>query len=454
MTKEPFFPSCLVLASRQAMLEDALILCGAMEQRCAGSATLLACGELLWDSTAVATASRSIRVIVDNASPIVHSRTSVWRRLMKAGPLRVLWTPFEMARRRGQARAVLRREQPEVIVVFEDRIPNPEMIWLAECARLKIPAMLVRYALSSSESDAWTRRDKAGYSLDRGALAWARRLFALTHPRHALDLGMGRQIFYSLWDSLILAASGMAGTQPWIVGGGCVAVAALQGPIDFEEAVRLTQAPERFYITGQPSWDVMASAVKQRNDVQDLHHGASAPPVTLVCALPQWGEHLQISWPEHMEKIAELCTILGHTGYDVTLSLHPKAQRADYEAIASLHRLHISDVQLSVLLPGADLFLASWSSTLRWAAMLGIASVNLDWANQGYTMFSELESLPVSTRPEDLAPLLMDLGSNIDRRKRLGTQLFKESSTYGSIDGQSAQRILSLVQNLAERDPG
>ncbi|WP_139237369.1 glycosyltransferase family 9 protein [Polaromonas sp. YR568] len=440
----------MVLASRQAMLEEALILCGAIEQRRAGSAALLACGELLRDIPAVATASRAFRIVVDEAVPAVHSKPPVWRRLMRAGPLRVLWTPFEMARRRGQARAVLTREQPKVIVVFEDRIPDPEMVWLEEAARLDIPAMLVRYASSSSESDAWTRRDKTAYSLDRGALAWARRLFARAYPAHALDLGMGPQIFYSLWDSLALAVSGMAGTQPWVVGGGRVAVAAIQGPTDFEEAVKLTQTPERFRITGQPSWDLMARAEKRQTSSPLVAHGAPGPqPPRLVCALPQWGEHLQMPWPQHIEKIAQLCAILGNTGCEVVLSLHPKTQRDRYQPIADLHQLHISDLPLSAILPGADLFVASWSSTLRWAAMLGIASVNLDWAGQGYTLFSELGSLPVSNQPVDLAPLLANLADDPGHRTRLGAQLREESFPYGAIDGQSGQRILSLIENLA-----
>jgi hypothetical protein len=452
VTKESLFPSCLVLASRQAMLEDALILCGAMEQRRPGSATLLACGELLRDIPAVAAASPAIRIIVDQAAPKSRSEPPIWRRLMRAGPLRVLWTSFEIARRKGEARAVLTRQQPQVIVVFEDRIPDPEMVWLEEAARLGIPAMLVRYASSSSESDAWTRKDIAAYSLDRGALAWARRLFARAYPAHALDLGMGRQIFYSIWDSLILAASGMAGTQPWVVGGGRVAIVAVQGRADFEEAVRLTKAPARFHITGQPTWDRMALAGKERLNSQFF---ASSGSVTqrmprLICALPQWGEHLQLPWQQHIHKIEKLCEILGGSGFDVVLSLHPKAPREHYEPVAEMNSLTIADQPLSSILPSADIFVASWSSTLRWAAMLGIPSINLDWVGQDYTLFSELSSLPVSRSPDDLVRLLSELKKGPKRQWVLGEKLREESAVYGSMDGHAEQRILSLIEHLVD----
>jgi hypothetical protein len=340
---------------------------------------------------------------------------------------------------------------PDVLIVFEDRIVDPEMIWLEQAARRGVPSLLVRYASSSAQSDAWSRRGHTAYSLERGAMAWARRLFARRHPAHALDAGMGPQLFYSLWDSLALAVCGMAAdTRPWTAGGGRVACAAVQGRADIDEAAAVIGMPQRFHVTGQPSWDAMARAAAQREQVRAaLRVPAAAASPLLVCALPQWGEHHQLPWQKHTEKITQLCALLQASGCTTLLSLHPKADHGIYRELAERHGLRIADQALSAILPAADIFIASWSSTLRWAAMLGVPSINLDWAGQDYQLFAELKSLPLSRGPEDLSPILDKLASGPAHRQALGAGLRSESVDYGAIDGKAGQRILSLVENLA-----
>ena len=97
-----------------------------------------------------------------------------------------------------------------------------------------------------------------------------------------------------------------------------------------------------------------------------------------------------------MARIESLFDILQATQCEVSLSLHPKASREVYEPLASRHGLRVAEASLSTILPEADIFVASWSSTLRWSAMLGIASINLDWAGQNYALFSALPSLRLS----------------------------------------------------------
>jgi hypothetical protein len=137
--------------------------------------------------------------------------------------------------------------------------------------------------------------------------------------------------------------------------------------------------------------------------------GLARRKLKLVCALPQWGEHLQLPWPEHMAKIQSLFEILQASQCEVSLSLHPKASREAYETLAAQYGLQVAQHSLSTILPEADIFVASWSSTLRWSAMLGIASVNLDWAGQNYALFSALPSLRLSHAPSDLPPMLAKL---------------------------------------------
>lgn len=432
------------------MLEDACAVIAAVARNAWPQPTLILGGGVAANTPSADIGSETLRGALPDRA---YRRRKLKNPLLRIGLLRGIFTLLEISRCRREVDRQLAELRPDVLVVFEDRVLHPEMVWLDAAARRGIPALLVRYASSSAESDAWTRRGKTAYSLESGVLGWARRCFARFYPRHELQTPWGRQLFYSLWDSAALALGGMADLQPWVVGGGKVAAVAVQGQADRQEALSLCDgvAAPRFHVTGQPSWDGMAARRLQARAAPGV--AAGGQKLKLVCALPQWGEHLQLPWPEHIARIQSLFEILQTTQCDVSLSLHPKASREIYEPLAARYGLRLAQHALSTILPEADIFVASWSSTLRWSAMLGIASVNLDWAGQNYALFSALPSLRLSHGPSDLPPMLAKLVHMAQERVALGAQLQQESLAYGKIDGLAGQRIFSLISNLTKGQP-
>lgn len=427
----------LLLVSQRAMRQEALVLAGAL-LHVGNRVTLLLAGECVNDALDGYRVSRVGAIVEREGTGAALAPQWFWR----VGPLRTLALWRGIRRKRQAVQRRLKALQPDVLLVFEDRILDPEALWLAAASDVGLPAVLIRYASSSVESDVWTRRYRQGYALNHGFMAWGRRAYARRYPRHVLDLGTGPQLFYPLWDSCALALTGLADTHPWVVGGGAVARAIVQGPVDQREAIDFTGLEDRFVPAGQPSWDLLASRLERPP------HGRA--PLKLVCAWPQWAEHKQLPWSVHMERLGLLAAILGGSGAEVVLCMHPKAELSRYVELAQRHGLVISDRPLSAELPRADLFVASWSSTLRWAAMLGIASVNLDWAAQDYDLFDKLKSLPKSTAPDDLGPLLADLLDRPEKRVSVGSALKEESAVYGFIDGQACERIQRLIQQVVE----
>jgi hypothetical protein len=437
----------MVLASKPAMLQEALAICTVLEEICLGSSTLVLAGELVEKSANFAVPGET-NLVKDLQRPTILASSHFTYRIARFGVLRVLWTALAIFKRRGHAKSLIAALRPAALIVFEDRVIDPEMAWLEAAAQCGLPAVMVRYATSSVESDIWTRSGKTSYSLDQGTMAWARRLFAKKHSRHAIAAGQHQYLFFSLWDSIALHFFGMAETHPWIAGGGKVRASALQGKMDYDEAREYSNFPDRFHVTGQPTWDAMAMTCERLREQRSLSATTETSSCVLVCALPQWGEHLQMSWSAHMASIERLFEILGTLECKVIISLHPKAHQEHYQSLAERHRCSISPRQLSELLPGADIFVASWSSTLRWAAMLGITSINLDWTDQQYTVFSKLPTLLQSRIPADLEATLVPLTQDKSLRDSLGNRLRKESEEFGVMNGNATQAILSLAKSF------
>lgn len=427
--------SAVFLLSRAAMLGDAIALAERMLVAGRFRVTFVLSGELIKTNVAFRTEYPKPSIVKDASYRVLP------RGLGRLGPFRLMYLLWRFIWRRLAIRDLIFGLRPSVVVVFEDRILDPEAIWLRQLDRAGIPAVLVRYASSSNESDFWGRRGQGAYSLHRGLLAPLRRGFGQAHPEHVRRHGSESLLFYPLWESLALKIAGMADVNPWVVGGGCVARVALQGHADRLEAENSTGNYGRFVVTGQPIWDVLADG----NGKHGIEHGSNA---RILCAVPQWAEHHQLPWDIHMRFIETLMRILSGCGGRAVLSLHPKADKATYSPLAERFGLTISEEPLIAHLKSADIFVASWSSTIRWAAMLGIPSINIDWAGQSYSLFEQLVSMPGAPSPDDFERELKGYIADPERRLRIGAALRSEAAVYGSIDGKACQRIIDLISDV------
>ncbi|QEE43676.1 hypothetical protein FVA81_03370 (plasmid) [Rhizobium sp. WL3] len=422
---------CVLLVTRKAMLPEAHALSLALLKHQLSRVTILRSG-----------VDAATDDLPDNDRFAIEAeacgRDVMPRGIWRLGPLRTVALTVSIARKRRSIARRLRALRPCVLVVFEDRFIDPEAIWLAEARNAKVPAILVRYASSSVESDIWSRRGRRGYSLQSGALAWLRRAFARRYPHHVLADQRDRLLFYPTWDSWALAFSGLAGTDPRIVGGGHVKRVAVMGTAEKDMAEAVTGLIDRFVVTGQPSLDAMP--VKRIN---------SDVATRVICALPQWAEHNQLSWERHMELLEQLAAILESSGVEeAVLNVHPKADWRRYSNLADRHRLTISNRPLMEIISSADIFIASWSSTLRWSALLGIPAINLDWAEQAYTATAGTEAIPLSRAPEDFRELLDRLIGDNGFRKSLGERLKKSSNAIGTLDGQACARVVKMIDEV------
>lgn len=423
---------CVMLLSRKAMLSEAQALSQAVLEQGASRVTLLMSGGL--DDALYDHSDKERFTVEEEACGSDIRPKGIWR----IGPLRTVALTASVARKRRSVARRLRELQPGILVVFEDRFIDPEAIWLAEARSANVPAILVRYASSTVESDVWTRRGRRGYSLETGALAWLRRLFARRYPQHVLRDGGRRLLFYPTWDSWALAFSGLAGADPRVVGGGHLKRVAVMGTADRNAAESVTGLTERFVVTGQPSLDAMP-----------LVPTLPRANMRVICALPQWAEHDQLTWDQHMALLQQLAEVLGSCGAEeVVLSVHPKADRRKYDILAERHGLTISDRPLMEIISSADIFLASWSSTLRWSVMLGIPAINLDWAGQGYAASPGTEDVPLSNSPEDFRDLLYRLIVDADYRIFLGKLLRDRSAAVGALDGKACARVMNMIDEV------
>lgn len=372
-----------------------------------------------------------------------------------AQSVRPLHAPILWRGLRADLRAaseLVRRIRPVAVATYSDRTPRPDMALLSAARRADVPTVLLPFAISTAESDAFARRNAAYLRLDRGPLALARHAFARRHLSHARETEYGRMLFFSLWDCLALAAHGLHETSPWVFGGGEIDVMAVASMEDCETALSGGLSGERVRVTGQASLDALHRARSKCDALRTAlraSHGLQHDRPIAMCAVPHSAEHGLRSWNEHRTDTRELFQTLGASGAEVLLSLHPKSELAAYQELAKRFGLGVATEPLCDILPAADFFVAGFSSTVRWSAVLGIPTAIFDPARIGYKMYDGLPSVPKLTNAAELGCELSSLAGDPAWRAKKAAALRTEGRRFGPIDGKACMRIIDLFDEIA-----
>jgi hypothetical protein len=112
--------------------------------------------------------------------------------------------------------------------------------------------------------------------------------------------------------------------------------------------------------------------------------------------------------------------------------------------------VHILKESLREVLPAADLFVATYSSTVRWAVLLRIPGIVVDYGWFGYTFFDHFEGVIKVNRHDQLAPVLKEMLGSPAYYQRLQELQAAASEEIMVFDGQAVRRIVDLVEERIE----
>ncbi len=352
------------------------------------------------------------------------------------------------------AKRVLDELAPAGLLIADDR-----SLWLAPAfiraaSERRCLTMVIPFALSNPESDAHLRHLRSlPVSLDAVRSVSLRRLVAGLFPRQVRSTGHGRMLFFPAQTTLVLAAMRMLPPMPWCLGGGRADLVAVFGPRDARKAAELGVSSEKIIVSGQPSTDHLrnaASSSKELRDQIDAGYNLDSSRLLVVCAVPHFGEHTMTGWDTHWKDIEWLIGTLSQCKANVLLSLHPKSKAAQYQDRIEPGSLQLSRDSLTRMLPAADIFVATYSSTVRWSILLGIPTVVMDHYKLNYSFYDDVEGLAITKSREELESLLGRLIEDSRFREVCRLQLLQGAPQWGSLRSSANDLIIdALLGRLA-----
>jgi hypothetical protein len=254
--------------------------------------------------------------------------------------------------------------------------------------------------------------------------------------------------------SLILATEffRLAPPNPWVMSSGFSDAIAVESSFMKDYYVKAGLPTRKIVETGHPSLDPIYEIYKNREIhrrklITDLGLDRAKPIV--LCSMPptQWPRPAYgfQTYPDFLK--AFLVFLNEVTEVNVIFKFHPRIDFAEIDQISRDYNIKYSLNDTAELVAISDMYVASVSSTIRWALALGLPTINYDVYNYKYGDFDGAGDFQTVFNIDDFKKVFLTQVKNL-KSKELGQTSFQ--SHYSLLDGKAGQRILSLFEELID----
>lgn len=204
---------------------------------------------------------------------------------------------------------------------------------------------------------------------------------------------------------------------------------------------------KKLKIVGDIQYDALHVSYSDSTSIRNRlleKYGMEKDRQTIILAMPQLAEHKLIDWDRHWQEIGFLVSGLEDIDRNLLISLHPKAAKHEYEFLEKARRCRILDEPLKDVLPVADLFLATFSSTVLWAVLCGVKTVVVDFYDFNYDTFDHLNSISiVQDKTIFVETVLRKLDNKVDFESD-----WSELSKDIVFDGSTISRYCDIIEEI------
>jgi hypothetical protein len=346
---------------------------------------------------------------------------------------------------------ILRLIAPDIVCLSED-IPGPLTAPFIRAARSqRIPSVTIPFTIPNPIEPAqhlYRRADaQVRTVLDHVVVA--------AFPRWSMRY-KGR-LLLRLPHHLVVASefAGISPPNPWVVNSGHADRIAVESRRMLEVYQALGFPPDQLALTGTGGDDLLAAALQERqarrNAVYKQLDLPADRPMLLSALVP---DQLAAGVSEcEFTRYADLVEFWVKTiaaarpKFNVVLKINPRERREDYLHLEKLGVV-VAPHDTIELVPLADVYVASISATLRWAAACGIPSVNYDVYHFRYGDYAGAPGIVHVEKKNDFSAVIARLAGDEAYLKELRCRQLADAAHWGRLDGRSTQRLIDLFDEL------
>jgi hypothetical protein len=349
-----------------------------------------------------------------------------------------------------QARSVLERYRPALLVFPEDNVEYNISAFVKAARERKIPSLIIPYTLAKEQEPAEAYWGNPRYQV-RGF--W-NRLIGCRYPRWVYQ-HRGRKLLRLVPEQIVAQEwLGLAPPLPWVMNSSYADVVAVESHAAFRYYLQAGLTGPQMRVLGSLRQDELAryrASAPLRRQALLASLGIEDGRPLILCALPPNQRPEQrpaCEFKAYNELLQFWARTIGRLqNCHVIVNPHPRIARNELEGLHELG-IHIVYEDIARLIPLCDLYIASVSATICMALACGKPVINYDVYRFRYDDFvDDPQVITVEDGPTFAAAVRLALNT-IDTNSAFFQNLDACAEHWGILDGNAGDRLVDLVLEL------
>jgi hypothetical protein len=399
--------------------------------------------------------ARHCRRIGDAIKELLYSTINHLLGLMKSSDS--LWVHGLRAVKEWRfARRTCRIVQPDIVILAEDNVEYLSGVWVSAAHQQGLPVLVVPYCLAGIEEPAavyWKHPKHYADSDENQRLA-------RSFPQWVYEYQGRRLVRLPAKRALPMEWLDISSPLPWVMNGSYADAIAVESEFMRNFYKRQGIPAKQLVTTGAVSDDVLYATL------QDLEgqryrlyrqYGMQEDRPMLLCALPPFTSamaNLRQEFESYDDMIRFWIDSMKRVeGYNVFISLHPTMDRTQFKWIEEIGwwGMGLAPPDTAVMIALCDIYVASVSSTIRWAIACGKPVINYDVYRFRFPDFRPAPGVITVETKEEFLLALRRITTDSNYYDLLREAQLNVSRYWGMIDGRSGKRILELIDRLTQQ---
>ncbi|MCS7015069.1 MAG: hypothetical protein NZM42_02980 [Gemmatales bacterium] len=356
------------------------------------------------------------------------------------------------------ARLMCRTLRPHLLVLAEDNVEYVSGAWVRAAHSSGIPVLIVPYCLAGLEEPAAVYVNDPRHQADNPK----NRGLARAYPHWVYEYQGRTLVRMPANQALPLEWLGISSPLPWLMNGTYADRIAVESPFMRDFYQRQGVPPSQIAVTGTANDDAMYEALQHRESyLRQLYaqYGMPSDRPMILCALPPVTSAmagLKEEFRSYQDMLRFWLACLSEIeGYNIFISLHPTMNRLEFEFLqeGGWWGMALAPPDTARMISLCDIYIASVSSTIRWAIACGKPVINYDVYRFRFPDFRPARGVVTVESKEDFRRVLRRLTSDPEYYEALRRAQAESQAYWGMIDGKSTPRLLTTIEELITGSP-
>ncbi|EFL50800.1 hypothetical protein DesfrDRAFT_2376 [Solidesulfovibrio fructosivorans JJ]] len=346
--------------------------------------------------------------------------------------------------------------EPDVVLLGGDIVGHDTSAVIDECKKAGVPVMVLTHCLCKGQEPARVLRHIPAHSLDY----FANRCLVWLFPEWKYTIDGVPLTRLPASEALLMKWLRLAPPKPWVLNSGFADAVLMEGEAMRDYYVHAGLEPSALQLVGSPTHDILHDRIKRRPQLlQELLHKYALPEEKplLVTALPPDTHYMLppnacVAHETYAELISAWFQVMKRlTGWNVLVCVHPSVSPDVYKQYEN-ESLKIFKGNTFEVVPLCSLYVASISSTIRWAIMSGIPVLNYDVYGLDYDDYIGLDGVITVQSRNAFEDSLARLTNDSAYRCNIAEAQRKEAPRWATLDGLAHKRVLQLFDALCKEN--